>query len=311
MIVTVGSINMDLVVRVRKLPQPGGTILGSEYQTHFGGKGANQAVAAARGEGQVRMIGAVGDDDFGARLKAGLASDGIDTETVRELPGKSGVAFISVDESGQNNIIVSPGANASVTGGTFRPQAFEGASVVLLQLEIPLEGVREAIRLGREVGATILLNLAPAMPLPPQELAGVDVLVVNEVEAAVLSGEPSPGTRSQAGVLARKLLDFAPTVVITLGSQGVAWASRVEGETAENSLPALEVPVVDTTGAGDTFVGMLAARLAQGDPLERAVRWANAAGALATTKEGAQPSIPRLAQVEEFLAAGTEGEETR
>jgi len=300
-IVTVGSINMDLVVRLRQLPKPGETVMGSDYQTHFGGKGANQAVAAARGGAQVRMIGAVGDDDFGARLREGLSRAGVDVSGVRVQPGKSGVAFIAVDDQGQNNIIVSPGANAAVTGQSLSGADFEGAAVVLLQMEIPFGGNREAIRLGKAAGARVLLNLAPAMPLPPQELEGVDLLLLNETEAAVLAGSTGPGTRVQAGVLARKLLDFAPTVMITLGAQGVAWASRESGEVVEDSLPAFEVEPVDSTGAGDAFAGMLAARLAGGEALTEAARWASAAGALATTREGAQPSLPSHEQVEAFL----------
>src|SRR5690625_1557602 len=292
---------MDLVVRLRQLPKPGETVLGSEYQTHFGGKGANQAVAAARGGGQVRMIGAVGDDDFGGRLREGLVAAGIDMAGVRVQPGKSGVAFISVDDQGQNTIIVSPGANTAITEETLEARDFEGASVVLLQMEIPLGGVREAIRLGKAAGAKVLLNLAPAMHLPPAELQGVDILILNETEASVLAGAESPGTRAQAGVLARKLLEFAPTVMITLGSQGVAWASREGGEPVEDALPAFEVQAVDSTGAGDAFVGMLAARLAGGDTLREATVWASGAGALATTRDGAQPSLPTSAQVESFL----------
>lgn len=299
MIVNVGSINMDLVVRVDHLPAPGETVLGSEYQTHHGGKGANQAVAAARAGGRVRMVGAVGEDEFGRSLRSGLDAEGIDTRWVRTVAGKSGVAFISVDESGENSIIVSPGANAHVTGPALPDDAFDGARVVLLQLEIPLAGVREAMRRGRAAGATVILNLAPAAPLSKADLAGVDVLVVNEVEAAVLTGGSTPRNREQGAAAARQLLEFAPAVVVTLGRQGAVWAEAADG----GELPAHEVLVRDTTAAGDAFVGMLAARLAAGADLGEAVRWANAAGGLAATAEGAQPSIPRLAQVEAFLAA--------
>ena len=224
MILVVGSLNMDLVLRVARLPRPGETVLGEAYETHPGGKGANQAVAAARLGGRVRMLGRIGEDGFGRTLKASLAQEGVDVTWVQETPGPSGAAFILVDPTGQNQIAVAPGANARLAPGDLPETAFREAEVLLLQLEIPLETVAQAVALGRKAGSRILLNAAPAQKLPPTIWQGVDLLLVNEVEAAQLAESGPPRTPEEALDLARRLRELVPQVVLTLGSQGAVWS---------------------------------------------------------------------------------------
>ncbi len=294
-IVVVGSLNMDLVVPVARHPKPGETVIGGDLRQFPGGKGANQAVAAARLGGKVRMIGRVGADAYGAELKAGLAREGVDAEGVRELSdAPTGVALISVSEGGQNAIIVSPGANARLRPEDLSPAQFANAKVVILQLETPLETVRRAAELGRKAGARVLLNAAPAQSLPGELLNQLDVLVVNEFEAGVVAGRPEPASVEEALVLARELAGSVPVAVVTLGERGLVWA----GAEGEGYLPAYEVEPVDTTAAGDAFVGGLAAGLAGGRPFAGALRLGAAAGALAATRPGAQPSLPRLEEAE-------------
>jgi len=303
MIVVVGSLNMDLVVRVPRHPQPGETLLGSAYETHPGGKGANQAVAAARAGGRVVMIGRVGQDAFGQRLREGLQQDGIDASAVLAVAAPTGVAFIAVDEAGQNSIIVSPGANATLTEGDLTAAQlsgealFAGAKVVLLQLETPLESVLAAARLGRAAGAMVILNLAPAQALTAAQLRDVDLLLVNESEAAALLNVSEAEVNAQPEAAAAKLLALVPRAVITLGARGAAWADRRQ----VGLQPAFAVRVVDTTAAGDAFAGALAVALAGGKTLAQAVRFAAAAGALAVTKVGAQPSLPSRAEIAALL----------
>jgi len=302
MIVVVGSLNMDLVVRVPRHPQPGETLLGSAYETHPGGKGANQAVAAARAGGRVVMIGRVGQDAFGQRLREGLQQDGIDASAVSAVAAPTGVAFIAVDEAGQNSIIVSPGANATLTEGDLTAAQFAGAKVVLLQLETPLASVLAAARLGRAAGAMVILNLAPAQALTAAQLRDVDLLLVNESEAAALLNVSEAEVAAQPEAAAAKLLAFVacsanPQAVVTLGARGAAWADRQQ----VGLQPVFAVRVVDTTAAGDAFAGALAVALAGGKTLAQAVRFAAAAGALAVTKVGAQPSLPSRAEIAALL----------
>lgn len=300
-IVVVGSINMDLVVRVKRHPQPGETLLGSDYETHHGGKGANQAVAAARmlarstqakgttssqGLG-VRMIGRVGQDAFGQQLRSALKREGINVHATLPIAAPTGVAFIAVDEGGQNTIIVSPGANHRLRPENLSSAEFEGARVVVLQLEIPLETVRRAAELGRQAGARVILNAAPAQKLPDRLLELIDILVVNETEAFGLSGV-QPDSPEMALEVARLLAEKVPTVIITLGEQGAVWVSP-EGQ-GHQAVP--EVEVMDTTGAGDAFTGAVATAICEGIPLAQAVQRGCVAGALATTRVGAQPSLP-------------------
>lgn len=296
----VGSINMDLVVHVKRHPLPGETLLGSDYQTFPGGKGANQAVAAARSGGRVGMVGCLGNDGFGGQLLQGLIQDGIETGWIKRVEGPSGVAFIAVNAQGQNSIIVAPGSNYRLLPEDLQAEAFRGAKVVLLQLEVPLPTVIAAARRGQEAGATVILNAAPARALTPQELQDVDLLVVNEFEAGIVGGQRAPQGVQEALQTAQSLCEQVSSVVITLGAAGCVWAEGFSGE--PGYLPAFEVDPVDTTAAGDAFVGMLASRLARGEALAPALGWASAAGALATTREGAQPSLPTLAEVESFLA---------
>ena len=304
MIAVFGSLNMDFVVRVEHLPAPGETVLGSGFITLPGGKGANQAYAAARlvsTGGSVRMIGAVGQDVLGERLRQNLASVGVDVTRVREdaaLP--TGMAFIPVDAQGQNSIVVAPGVNGAL--GAPDPEVFRGIRVVLCQLETPLDSVTAALRLARAEGATTILDPAPAQPLPAELLREVDILTPNETEALALLGRvpgnaPSkpPGTiaLADADAIARQL--GPATVILKLGAQG-CWARG-------RHYPPFAVEVVDTTAAGDTFNAALACALAEQQPWERAIRFANAAAALSITKHGAQASAPTRQEVEALLAA--------
>ncbi|BDP43649.1 ribokinase (plasmid) [Deinococcus aetherius] len=293
MILVAGSLNLDLVVRA-PIPRPGETVLGGELARHPGGKGANQAVAAARAGGQVRLIGRVGHDDAGSEFRAALAGEGIDVAPVTATNAPTGTALVVVNPAGENTIVVSPGANLHLRPGDLAPGWFEDARVVVLQLELPLETVRRAAELGHAAGATVLLNAAPAWPLADELLRDVDVLVVNEHEAAALLHDVADGAE-MADALARRV----PLAVVTLGARGVAWAARGGG----GRLPALPVTAVDTTAAGDAFVGALAVALGEDQALEGALRFASAAGALAVTRRGAGPSLPRRAEID-ALAGG-------
>ena len=295
MIAVFGSLNMDFVVRVEHLPAPGETVLGSGFQTLPGGKGANQAYAAARlvsAGGAVRMIGAVGQDVLGERLKQSLRSVGVDVSRVREdaaLP--TGIAFIPVDAQGQNSIVVAPGVNGAL--GTPDPEVFRGMRVVLCQLETPLASVAAALRLARAEGATTILDPAPAQPLPAELLREVDILTPNETEALTLLGKPAGAIAlADAETIAKQL--GPATVILKLGAQGCYTKGR--------HYPAFPVDAVDTTAAGDTFNAALACALAEQQPWERAIRFANAAAALSITKHGAQASAPTRKEVEALLA---------
>ena len=300
MIVVVGSLNVDLVVPVERFPAPGETLLGGDHARHPGGKGANQAVAAARAGGDVRMIGRVGDDAFGTWLRDGLAADGIDTERVVSMAGvPTGAAFISVGPGAQNVIIVSPGANARLRPDDLEAAAFDGADVLLLQLEVPLDTTLAAAALAKRAGARVVLNLAPATPLDAAELRDVDVLVVNEHEAALLAASSAAAVAADPLAAARGLTALVDSVVVTLGASGAVWAQRDGGGGQVAGFP---VEAVDTTAAGDAFVGALAAALERRDALPDALRRANAAGALAVQRHGAQPSLPNAAAIEAFLS---------
>ena len=302
-IVVVGSLNMDLVVPVPRFPVAGETLLGGDYARHPGGKGANQAVAAARAGGQVGMIGRLGADAFGEALASALAAEGVATGGVRVLPdAPTGVAFISVDPDGQNTIIVAPGANARLAPEDLVAGHFEGAGVVLLQLEVPLETSLRAAALGRRAGARVVLNLAPAQPLSAAQLGDVDLLLVNETEAAALTGIAAAEVTRAPERAARALAALVPAAVLTLGAAGAAWAEAdADGLVVAGMVPGFAVDAVDTTAAGDAFAGALAVRLVRGGPLAEAVRHANAAGALAATRAGAQPSLPTAKEIAAFL----------
>jgi ribokinase len=297
-VAVVGSINMDLVVRAPRFALAGETILGRTFHTIPGGKGANQAVAARRMGADVAMVGRVGSDQFGGTLRQNLANEGIN---VQHLPitgsESSGVALITVSDNGENTIIVVPGANGRLSPGDIeaaRP-LIAGADILLMQLEIPLPVVELAARTARESGVTVILNASPAQSLSPTLLSLVDYLVVNETEAFHMSGSGPASPEAAARTLQTT---GARDVVVTLGADGSLFVPS-GGNTI--SVPAFAVPAVDTTAAGDGFVGALAVALAGGMAAHEALRWGNAAGALAVTREGAQPSLPTFAEVEEFL----------
>lgn len=300
-IVVVGSLNMDLVVRVPRMPEPGETILGSDFQTVPGGKGANQAVAAARMGASVTMMGCVGDDSFGKTLVSNLETEGIDTSNIKVIPqAASGIAMITLDEGGQNSIVVASGANMLLTPEDVRSawDSLKNVDVVVMPLEVPLACIHEATNLAKESGAQVVLNPAPAQPLPEELLRNVDVLVPNETETGLLSGM-DVDTMQQAERAAQHLMrEGVGAVVLTLGSRG---ALLVDAHAQSKILEAHSVNVVDTTAAGDAFVATLSVGISEGVGLERAAKMASAAGALAVTRMGAQPSMPTREDVFELL----------
>lgn len=297
-ILVVGGANVDFVVAADRLPAPGETRLGGEFATFAGGKGANQAVAAARAGGAAAFLGCVGRDDLGARLRAGLESEGVDVAHLMEADGPSGVALIVTAPAGDNMIVVAPGANAALTAERIDEAAFEGAGFVLAQLETPLDGALHAARLTRVRGARFILDPAPAATLPPDLLPLVDWLTPNEGEARVLLGLGDAPMDPRAA--ATRLQAMGPRgVVLTLGSQGVV---LLEPGGEPCALPAPEVEVVDTTAAGDAFNGAFATALAEGATPREAAGFALAASALAVTRRGAQPSMAAREQIDAFRA---------
>lgn len=299
-IVVVGSLNMDLVTEAPKIPAPGETVIGGDLCTVPGGKGANQAVAAARLGAHAAMVGRLGNDVFAARLRDNLAAEGVDLTHVQETAVASGVALIVVDAQGQNSIVVAPGANARLAPADVQAaeSVIAAADVILLQLEVPLESVLRAAQLAHEAGVTVVLNPAPAHPLPDGLLALVDILIPNETETASLSGLPVDSTEAIEAAAARLRERGVAAVVLTLGARGALLAEK----SGTHHFPAFAVDrVVDTTAAGDAFVAALATSVAEGRPFREAVVWGNAAGALAVTRHGAQPSLPRREEVEALL----------
>lgn len=303
-VVVVGSLNMDLVARAPRIPAPGETLLGGEFRTVPGGKGANQAVAAARLGARVSMVGRLGADDFATQLLANLEADGIDhSAVIQDASTTTGVALIVVADDGQNSIVVASGANMQVTPDDVDAAAetIAAADVLLLQLEIPLDAVQRAAEIAHEHGVPVVLNPAPARDLPADLLSRVDVLIPNESETALLTGLPVD-TGAELEAAARALLDRGiSTAILTLGARGAMLATGSEVEI----IPTFKVQPVDTTAAGDAFVAGFSVALAEGKPVAEAVRWGNAAGALAATRLGAQTSLPRRAELEQLLLQQT------
>lgn len=297
-VVVFGSINMDLVVQASRLPAPGETVGGHGFFTAPGGKGANQAVACARLGAPTRMVGKVGDDVFAATLRDGLQREGIDISAVTAHAGPSGVALIQVDDHAENTIVVVPGANGAVgaTDLALLDQALDGASVALLQLEVPLEAVIAAAERARARGVTVVLDPAPARELPAELYRLSDIITPNESEAAALLGFPvTEESITQATTEFHRR--GVAQVIIKLGGRGAVWSN---GSTAQQIAP-FAVQAMDTVAAGDAFNGGLAAALDQGLPPAEAVQWAMAAGACAVTKAGAQPSLPTRAELDAML----------
>jgi ribokinase len=290
MITVVGSCNVDFVVPVAALPGPGETVLGRDHLRAPGGKGANQAVAAARLGSPVAFVGRVGDDELAATIRGALAAAGVDLTWLRQVEGTpSGIALITVADGGENTIAVSPGANARLSPGDVEAAApaVGRADVLLLQLEVPLESVTAA---ALAAGGRVLLNPAPARELPQELLDRVDVLIPNRSELGVLTGAPEPASVDEAVDLARSL---PGAVVVTLGADG---ALVVEGADVTH-VPAIEVEAVDATGAGDAFCGALADGLARGSSLTEAAGWAVRVAGISTTRRGAQTGMPLRSQV--------------
>jgi ribokinase len=300
-VIVVGSANNDLTVHTPHLPREGETVLGTELHTTFGGKGANQAIAAKRAGARVYFLAKLGQDSYGQDYARYLHRQGLDISGIQWDPATpSGVALITVDHHGQNQITVASGANAAFAPSDLDRLAelLPQARVLLAQLETPLTTVETALRRAKAAGLVTILNPAPARRLPGRLARLVDILVPNEVEAAALCGHPA-GTLRQARSAARLLRQAGyRTVIITLGKQGVVYT----GGRGIACLPGLVVQARDATAAGDTFVGYLACALAEGQELPTAVMLANAAAALSVTRAGAQPSIPLRQEVKQFLA---------
>jgi ribokinase len=295
----VGSFMADVVVRAPRRPERGETVIGSSCDTYLGGKGFNQAVAAARAGATTSMVGALGDDDHGREFVRMLEFEHIDASGVQVIAGTgTGIAFPVVEETGENSIIIVPQANHVLTVADIDRLAgvIGRAAVVLLQLELPVDVVVAAAGVARRAGATVVLNPAPAIAAPERFAGLVDIVVPNESELALLSADGD--TDVSIGAARLSAATGAHSIVVTLGERGVfAWTGN-----GELSIPGHRVHTIDTVGAGDAFCGVLAARLAVGAAFDDAVRYANSAGALATTRAGAEPSMPSRQAVESLLA---------
>lgn len=297
-IVVLGSLNIDLSVRVPRIPLPGETISGSDLITSSGGKGANQAAACANLGCQVTLIGAVGQDDFGKRLKEGLRNSGVNVAYVNEEENvPTGTAMIMVDENGENVIVLSAGANATVTIDEIAEEIIRSAKILLLQLEIDPVTVNRAIEVAAEAGVPVLLNPAPAAELPAEIFQNLDYLIPNESEASILSGVNVVDIASAEKAAAVLVERGARTVIITLGANGAFLATKNDS----HAIPAMKIHAVDTTGAGDAFIGGFATAIVEGKDIESALRIASACGALAATRAGAQSSLPTRQELDQFL----------
>ncbi len=300
-VVVVGSYNTDMTIKAARIPQPGETLLGGRFSMGAGGKGANQAVAAARAGAEVSFIGRVGDDTFGEAALKGFRQDDINIDyVVRDRETPTGVACIVVDDAGENSIVVASGANLNLQPHDVAAakDLIAAADILLLQLESPLETVEAAAQLAADFGVRVMLNPAPARPLPPALLRHLTFITPNEIEAEILTGVKINNEKSWRNSTQALRSQGAAVAIITLGAQGVFVA------TEKNSFlsPAFKVNVVDTTAAGDIFNGALAAFLSRARALEEAVRMAGAAAALSVTKVGAQASAPFLPDIQKFLS---------
>lgn len=299
-LIVLGSVNADHVLQVDSFPRPGETVTGHGYKVLPGGKGANQAVAAARLGGEVGFVACVGDDDFGSRMIKAFQDDGMDTRAVMAVPDMpTGIALIQVAANGENSIAIAAEANACLTVGALEQhlEYLGGAGMLLMQLESPLETVELAARTVASAGGKVVLNPAPAQPLSDDLLAHLTMITPNETEAEVLTGvtvSDEDSARQAADILHGKGIE---TVIITLGAQG-AYCSAPDGA---RLISGFSVKATDTTAAGDTFNGGLVVALQEGKTMDEAIRFAHAAAAISVTRLGAQTSIPNRGEVEEFL----------
>ncbi|AYH50093.1 ribokinase [Dickeya fangzhongdai] len=301
-LVVLGSINADHILNLAQFPRPGETVIGKQYGVAFGGKGANQAVAAGRSGADIEFIACVGADDIGERIRQQLINDRVDVSAVEAISGQTtGVALIFVNGEAENMIGIHAGANAAVTPDYLNryQQKIIDASALLMQLESPLETVTAAARLAHENGTKVILNPAPACSLPDELLSLVDMITPNETEAQILTGvtvETEDDAQRAAQVLHDKGI---ATVLITLGSRGVWLSEQGKGQ----RIPGFRVTAVDTIAAGDTFNGALVTALLESRPMVAAVKFAHAAAAIAVTRYGAQPSVPWREEIDAFLNA--------
>jgi ribokinase len=300
-ILVIGSSNTDMVARVSRFPAPGETISGRDFETFAGGKGANQAVAATRAGGIVTFASAIGDDHLGQRALAALEQEGIDTAFIKKISGvASGVALITVNGVGENQIVVVPGANEYQLPEDLRPIDVARYAVVILQCEIPLETVTAALQLARQAGCVTIVNPAPAVQLPESVKPLIDILVPNEHELAVCAAgglEPGANLRDHA----RRLIGGGiENIVVTMGKEGAAWYSRNE----EFSVPAPRAKAIDTVGAGDCFTGAFAVAIAEGRDMAAAMDFACHAAAFSVQRRGAQPSFPKREDIEASVLRG-------
>lgn len=303
-ILVVGSLNMDLVVKMPAIPRPGETLLGGSFATFPGGKGANQAVAARRLGARVTMVGRVGSDAFGEQMLKIVAAEGIDTRFIGiDAQSATGVALITVDAQGQNSIAVASGANFTLTGAEVRAawEQISQVDLLVMPLETPIETIYTAATIAKERGARVILNPAPARDLDTALLRKIDVLIPNESETERLTGIPIQTDADARSAGAALLSQGVGSVVLTLGERGALVVTSNPAQPGYQLVPALPVQVVDTTAAGDGFVGALATALGEGLSLVEAARFANAAAAISVTRVGAQPSLPYRSEVDQFV----------
>jgi ribokinase len=294
-----GSLNIDLVSTVERMPNPGETVSGTSFKTYIGGKGLNQAVGCSRAGAKVIMLGAVGDDGYGKELIEALAADNISDKYISHKNGASGVAVIETDATGQNRIVVIPGANGQLTPTDIPEEVFKDstAKYLIAQLESPIMTVADAFKRAKEVGLTTALNPAPAQKLSLELLSYIDLITPNQFEAELLTGIKVTDHQSAIKAGQALLAQGVKQVIVTLGEDGAMFVSHDENF----HQPAFTVTVVDTTGAGDTFCGGLIAKLSEGMNMKDAIRYATAAAGLSTRKAGAVPSIPRSTEVAQLL----------